>query len=64
MRPPVADFLPYVVSKAALIAVARALAKPLGEHEDTAGLVAFLVSDAAGAITGQSLVADGGSTLH
>lgn len=104
-RPPAADFLPYVVSKAALVGIARSLAKPLGEHgitvncvapgltrtpftegnlpeqafadararqsvprslmpEDTAGLVAFLASDAAGAITGQTLVADGGSILH
>ncbi|MGA8337134.1 MAG: SDR family oxidoreductase, partial [Solirubrobacteraceae bacterium] len=32
--------------------------------EDTAALVAFLASDAAGAITGHTLVADGGSILH
>ena len=104
-RPPAPDFLPYVVSKAALVGIARSLAKPLGEHgitvncvapgltrtpftqanlpeqafadararqsvprslmpEDTAGIVAFLASDAAGAITGQTLVADGGSILH
>ena len=104
-RPPAADFLPYVVSKAALIGIARSLAKPLGEHgitvncvapgltrtpfteadlppeafeevrvrqsiprslvpEDTAALVSFLASDAAGAITGQTLVADGGSILR
>ncbi|MFZ0974626.1 MAG: SDR family oxidoreductase [Solirubrobacteraceae bacterium] len=104
-RPPAADFLPYVVSKAAPVGVARSLAKPLGQHgitvncvapgltrtpftesdlppqafeevrvrqaiprtlvpEDTAALVAFLASDAAGAITGQTLVADGGSILH
>lgn len=104
-RPPAADFPPYVVSKAALIGIARSLAKPLGQQgitvncvapgltrtpfteanlpeqafeeararqavptttmpEDIAGLVAFLASDAAGAITGQTLVADGGSTLH
>ena len=104
-RPPAADFLPYVVSKAALIGIARSLAKPLGEHgitvncvapgltrtpfteanlpeqafadararqavpsttlpEDIAALVAFLASDAAGAITGQTLVADGGSIFR
>ncbi len=104
-RPPAADFLPYVVSKAALVGLARSLAKPLGQHgitvncvapgltrtpfteadlppqafeevrirqalprslvpEDTASLVAFLASNAAGAITGQTLVADGGSILH
>ncbi len=104
-RPPAADFLPYVVSKAALIGIARSLAKPLGRHgitvncvapgltrtpfteanlpeqafeeararqavpsttvpEDIAALVAFLASDAAGAITGQTLVADGGSILR
>ena len=32
--------------------------------EDTAGVVAFLASDAAAAITGQTLVADGGSVLR
>jgi 3-oxoacyl-[acyl-carrier protein] reductase len=104
-RPPAADFLPYVVSKAALVGIARSLAKPLGEHgitvncvapgltrtpfteadlpeqafedararqalprslmpEDTAELVAFLASDAAAAISGQTLVADGGSVLR
>jgi NAD(P)-dependent dehydrogenase (short-subunit alcohol dehydrogenase family) len=104
-RPPAADFLPYVVGKAAPIGLARSLAKPLGAHgitvncvapgltrtpfteadlpapafedvrarqalprslvpEDTAGLVAFLASDAAAAITGQTLVTDGGSILR
>lgn len=104
-RPPAADFLPYVVSKAALVGIARSLAKPLGadgitvncvapgltrtpftesdlpEHafedalarqalprslipEDTAEVVAFLASAAAAAITGQTLVADGGSVLR
>jgi pyridoxal 4-dehydrogenase len=103
-RPPAADFLPYVVSKAALVGIARSLAKPLGADgitvncvapgltrtpftesdlpgqafeealarqslprsltpDDTAGVVAFLASDAAAAITGQTLVADGGSVL-
>jgi 3-oxoacyl-[acyl-carrier protein] reductase len=32
--------------------------------EDIAELVAFLASDGAGAITGQTLVADGGSILR
>jgi 3-oxoacyl-[acyl-carrier protein] reductase len=104
-RPPGPDFLPYVVSKAALIGVARSLAKALGEHgitvncvapgltrtpfteadlpepafaeararqavprnllpDDTAGVVAFLASDAAATVTGQTLVTDGGSVLH
>jgi NAD(P)-dependent dehydrogenase (short-subunit alcohol dehydrogenase family) len=104
-RPPGADFLPYVVSKAALIGTGRSLANALGEHgitvncvapgltrtpfteanlpeqafenararqavprttmpEDIAELVAFLVSDAAGTITGQTLVSDGGSILR
>jgi 3-oxoacyl-[acyl-carrier protein] reductase len=103
-RPPAADFLPYVASKATLMGVARTLAKPLGAHgitvncvapgltrtpfteadlpdeafaevlsrqalprslmpENTAGVVAFLASDAAAAITGQTLCADGGSVF-
>ena len=39
-RPPVADFLPSVASKATLMAVARALAKPLGAHGITVNCVA------------------------
>jgi NAD(P)-dependent dehydrogenase (short-subunit alcohol dehydrogenase family) len=103
-RPPAADFLPYVVSKAALVGIARSLAKPLGAHgitvncvapgltrtpftdadlpaeafeevlarqalprtlvpDDTAGVVAFLAGDAAAAVTGQTLCADGGSVF-
>jgi 3-oxoacyl-[acyl-carrier protein] reductase len=103
-RPPAADFLPYVASKATLVGIARALAKPLGASgitvncvapgltrtpftetdlppaafeevrarqalprslvpDDVAGVVAFLVSDAAAAITGQTLCADGGSVF-
>ena len=104
-RPPAADFLPYVASKATLVGIARALANPLGAHgitvncvapgltrtpftesdlpeeafqevlarqalprslvpDDVAGVVAFLVSDAAAAVTGQTLCADGGSVLR
>jgi NAD(P)-dependent dehydrogenase (short-subunit alcohol dehydrogenase family) len=104
-RPPAPDFLPYVVSKASLIGVARALARDLGQHgitincvapgltrtpftesdlpepafeeararqsvprslvpDDTASVVAFLASDGAATITGQTLVADGGSVLR
>ena len=103
-RPPAADFLAYVASKATLVGIARALAKPLGASgitvncvapgitrtpftesnlppaafeevlarqalprslmpDDVAGLVAFLASDAAAAITGQALCADGGSVF-
>jgi NAD(P)-dependent dehydrogenase (short-subunit alcohol dehydrogenase family) len=91
-------------SKAALVGIARSLAKPLGAHgitvncvapgltrtpftegdlpaeafeevlarqalprtlmpDDTAGVVAFLAGDAAAAVTGQTLCADGGSVF-
>jgi pyridoxal 4-dehydrogenase len=103
--PPTGDLLAYVVSKAALVGVARTLARSLGrdgitvncvapgltptpaavagtppeafaavrarqaigrdlEPGDIAAAVAFLVSDAAGAITGQTLCADGGLVLR
>jgi pyridoxal 4-dehydrogenase len=93
-----------VASKATLVGIARALAKPLGAHgitvncvapgltrtrfteadlpaeafeevlvrqalprslvpDDVAGLVAFLASEAAAAITGQTVCADGGSVF-
>jgi NAD(P)-dependent dehydrogenase (short-subunit alcohol dehydrogenase family) len=32
--------------------------------EDTAGVIAFLASDAAATVTGQTLAADGGSTFR
>ena len=104
-EPPAPDLLAYVASKAALIGVARTLARALGRDgitvncvapgltptpaavadtppeafaqvqarqaidrplspEDVAGAVAFLASDAAGAITGQTLCADGGLILR
>lgn len=103
--PPGGDLLAYVASKAALVGVARTLARSLGrdgitvncvapgltptpaavagtppeafaavrarqaigrdlEPGDIAAAVAFLVSDAAGAITGQTLCADGGLILR
>jgi pyridoxal 4-dehydrogenase len=103
--PPAGDLLAYVASKAALVGVARTLARSLGrdgitvncvapgltptpaavagtppeafaavrarqaigrdlEPGDIAAAVAFLVSDAAGAITGQTLCADGGLVLR
>jgi len=103
--PPAPDLLAYVASKAALVGVARTLARSLGrdgitvncvapgltptpaavagtppeafaaararqaigrdlEPGDIAAAVAFLVSDAAGAITGQTLCADGGLILR
>lgn len=103
--PPAADLLPYVASKAALIGVARSLARSLGGDgitvncvapgltptpaasagmpaeafaavrarqaidrdlapEDVAAAVAFLASPEAGAITGQTLCADGGLVLR
>lgn len=103
--PPAPDLLPYVASKAALIGVARSLARALGPDgitancvapgltrtpaaqagmpaqafaavrarmaidrdllpEDVAAAVAWLASEAAGAITGQTLCADGGLVLR
>jgi 3-oxoacyl-[acyl-carrier protein] reductase len=103
--PPAGDLLAYVASKAALIGIARTLARSLGRDgitvncvapgltptpaavagtapeafaavrarqaigralvpEDIAAAVTFLVSDAAGAITGQTLCADGGLVLR
>lgn len=103
--PPAPDLLAYVAGKAALIGIARSLARELGPSgitvncvapgltptpaalagtppeafaavrarqaidraltpEDVAGAVAFLASDAAGAITGQTLNADGGLVLR
>ena len=103
--PPAPDLLAYVASKAALVGVARTLARSLGrdgitvncvapgltptpaamagtppeafaavrarqaigrdlEPADIAAAVAFLVSDAAGAVTGQTLCADGGLILR
>jgi len=104
-QPPADDLLPYIASKAALIGIARSLARALGRHgitvncvapgltltpaaqaamppdafarardaqalprslqpEDVAGVVAFLVSQAAESITGQTLCADGGLVLR
>jgi NAD(P)-dependent dehydrogenase (short-subunit alcohol dehydrogenase family) len=103
--PPVPELLPYVASKAALIGVARSLARALGPSgitvnsvapgltrtpaasagmpeeafvavvarqsikrdlvpQDVAAAVAFLAGDSAGAITGQTLCADGGLALR
>jgi 3-oxoacyl-[acyl-carrier protein] reductase len=103
--PPAPELLPYVASKAALIGVARSLARALGPDgitvncvapgltrtpaaeagmpaeafaavrrrqalhrdlvpDDIAGVVGFLASDAAAAITGQTVCADGGLVLR
>jgi 3-oxoacyl-[acyl-carrier protein] reductase len=103
--PPAGHMLAYVASKAALIGIARTLARSLGRDgitvncvapgltptptavaglppeafaavrarqaidraltpDDVAAAVTFLISDAAGAITGQTLCADGGLVLH
>jgi len=103
--PPAPDLLAYVASKAALIGIARALARSLGRDgitvncvapgltptaaavadtppqafaqvqarqaidrgltpEDVAATVAFLVTDGAGAVTGQTLCVDGGLVLR
>jgi 3-oxoacyl-[acyl-carrier protein] reductase len=103
--PPTDALLPYVASKAALIGVARVLARALGRHgitvncvapgltrtpasesgmpadafesvlsrqalprtlvpEDTAAAVAFLASEAAAAVTGQTICTDGGLILR
>src|SRR5580704_12207658 len=74
--PPAGDLLAYVASKAALVGVAgtppeafaavrarQAIGRDL-EPGDIAAAVAFLVSDPAGAITGQTLCADGGLILR
>jgi NAD(P)-dependent dehydrogenase (short-subunit alcohol dehydrogenase family) len=103
--PPAPDLLAYVASKAALIGIARTLARALGRDgitvnsvapgltptpaavadtppeafaqvqarqainrslapKDVAATVAFLASDAAGAVTGQTLCVDGGLVLR
>jgi NAD(P)-dependent dehydrogenase (short-subunit alcohol dehydrogenase family) len=103
--PPAPDLLAYVASKAALIGIARTLARALGPDgitvncvapgltptpaavagtppeafaqvqarqaidrplapDDIAATVAFLATDAAGAITGQTLCVDGGLVLR
>jgi len=103
--PPSGDMLSYVASKAALVGIARTLARSLGRDgitvncvapgltptpaavagiapeafaavrtrqaisrdltpDDVAAVATFLVSDAAGAITGQTLCADGGLVLR
>jgi 3-oxoacyl-[acyl-carrier protein] reductase len=51
--------LPYVTSKGALVALPRTLL-PV----DVAATVAFLASDAAAALTGQTLCTDGGLILR
>ncbi len=104
-NPPAEDLLAYVASKAALIGVARSLARSLGRDgitvncvapgltrtpaaasgmpeaafdavraqmaidrdlvpDDVAAAVGFLASEKAGAITGQTLCADGGLVLR
>jgi pyridoxal 4-dehydrogenase len=104
-NPPLADLLPYVTSKAALIGMGRVLARSLGPDgitvncvapgltrtpaaeagmpeaafqavrqaqalprslvpDDVSGVVAFLASDGATAVTGQTLCADGGLVLR
>lgn len=103
--PPTSDLLPYIASKAALVGIARTLARSLGPDgitvncvapgltltaaaqaampaeafdrvrdrqalprslvpADVAGVVAFLASDAASAVTGQTVCADGGLVLR
>jgi NAD(P)-dependent dehydrogenase (short-subunit alcohol dehydrogenase family) len=104
-EPPAGDLLAYIASKAALIGIARTLARSLGRDaitvncvapgltptpaavgdtppeafdqvrsrqaidralapEDVAAVVAFLVGDGAGAITGQTVCTDGGLVLR
>ena len=58
-EPPAGDLLAYVAAVRARQAIGRDL-----EPGDVAAAVSFLVSDAAGAITGQTLCADGGLILR
>jgi NAD(P)-dependent dehydrogenase (short-subunit alcohol dehydrogenase family) len=44
--------------------VAKTPAARIGEPEDVADVVTFLVSDLARFVTGQNIVVDGGMTLH
>ncbi len=44
--------------------VAKTPAARIGEPEDIADVVTFLVSDQARFVTGQNVVVDGGMTLH
>ncbi len=53
----------YENSKAAAIATNLTCLKRLGEPDDVAGVAAFLASDAARYITGQSILVDGGASI-
>lgn len=50
----------YSPGKAALIMLTRQLAQEWAADEDIAGIVSFLISQEAGYVTGQNILADGG----
>jgi 3-oxoacyl-[acyl-carrier protein] reductase len=60
-------YFAYIASKGAVLGMTRSsdlALKRFGEPEDLVGVVAFLASDDSRFVTGQTIVVDGGVTLH